>query len=79
MLASSCWLADFNLSREALYVIGLVLETPAEAVDYLCTPFAENVTRTRLLRYLQQQLSWPPRRVRLVFMELAEYVEELGE
>lgn len=70
---------NFNLSREARYVVGLVLETPAEAVEFLYAPINEYISRRRLLSYLRDQLGWTPRTVRSVFMELAEYVEELGE
>lgn len=70
---------DFNLSEEARYVINLVLETPAEAVEFLYAPIGEYVVRGRLLKYLRNQLGWTPRKVRSVFMELAEYVEEIGE
>ncbi len=70
---------DFNLSREARYVIGLVLETPVEAIDFLYSPIGKYVSRGRLLHYLRDQLGWPPRKVNLTFMELAEYVEGIGE
>ena len=70
---------DFNLSREALYVLGLVLETPIEALDFLYTPAGESVTRTKLLQYLRKQLGWTPRKVRGVFVELSDYVGGFGE
>ena len=70
---------DFNLSREALYVLDLVLETPVEAIEFLYTPASEYITRVRLLKYLRNQLKWTPRKVRRVFFELGEYVGGIGE
>ena len=70
---------DFNLSKEALYVVGLVLNCPIEAMDFLYASTGEFVIRTRLLNYLRHQLGWTSRRVRSVFSELAKYVEEIGE
>lgn len=71
-------ISEFTLSEEARYVISLVLDTPAEAVDYLWSPRFRRTTRKKLLSYLSR-LGWSPKEVRSVFYELADFVGGLGE
>ena len=66
------------LSEEARYVVGLVLETPGEALEWITTPIHQRITKSRVGEYLQRVLGWPPKTVQQTFLELADYTKGLG-
>lgn len=65
-----------GLSQESQFVLSLILETPAEAMEYICTPVHGRVTKSLLFRYLRNMLKWNEKKVRKVFGELAVYVND---
>ena len=66
-----------NLSEEARFVMDIVLRTPADAAEYICSATTDAVTRKGVVKYLRRILEWDEVRVRGVFSELADYVKQL--
>ena len=64
------------LSQESQFVLDLILETPFEAVSYICTPVHGKVTKSLLVRYLRNMLKWNEGKVKDVFDELSGYVND---
>lgn len=65
-----------GLSEEALYVLNLVLQAPSEILELIATPKQKNITKRRVGKFLKYQ-GWPPKKVRLIFEELATFTEGL--
>ena len=63
-----------GLTEDAQFIIGLVVDTPAEALQYLYAPLRGQTSRTRLFRYLYKVMGWDKSKIQNTFSELAEYV-----
>lgn len=65
-----------GLSQESQFVLGLVLDTPIEAMAYICTPIHDKVSKSRLFQYLRNVLKWNEGKMQRVLDELSRYVND---
>ena len=65
-----------KLSTEAIEVVKLVIDAPAELVE-LVSPTRKQPTRNVVRRFLTSVLKWRHKKVDAVFTELKKYVEGL--
>lgn len=66
-----------SLSEEAQFVMDLVLDTPAEAWDFLHTPRTNEITKSRVYKYLRRELRWDACEADDAIREVEQYVAEL--
>lgn len=66
-----------SLTDEARFVVELLLDTPAEAIEFLYSPVQSRLRKWGLYSYLRKVTGWRAPTVRRVFAELEEYVEVL--
>ncbi len=66
-----------SLSEEALYVVNLVLQSPAEVLEMITTPVRRRISKKQIARYLRG-MGWHRDKVQGTLQELSTYVQELG-
>ena len=70
------WSRRNSLSEEALYVIDLILNGPAEILEAICTPARKQPSKSLIRKYLKRQ-GWSKEAVASTMDELKAYVGEL--
>lgn len=64
-----------HLSKEAMEVINLVLNSPMEVIECLKTPKYDKISKRKVRKYLEKN-GWETRKVKSCFEELREFCSE---